>query len=90
MPLKRDIVESMHKTMPHHLKRDLFDIVDVILETMTMALAQGKRIEIRGFGSLYVRGQKGKVFRNPKTGQIHQVPPRRRVIFRAGKDLRSL
>lgn len=90
MPLKRDVVNKMHEHLPHHLKRDLDDACDIILRAMVEALKDGRRIEVRGFGCLTVKRQSGKQFKNPKTGTIHDIPPRKRVIFKPGKFLREL
>ncbi|HFC47189.1 MAG TPA: integration host factor subunit beta [Dissulfuribacter thermophilus] len=90
MPLKKDVVKRMHEELPHHLKKDLEESCDIILKSMIRALGEGGRVEIRGFGCLSVRRQAGKTFKNPKTGTIHNIPPRRRIIFKPGKDLREL
>ena len=90
MPLKRDVVKRMHEHLPHHLKRDLDEACDIILRSMVDALRDGGRIEVRGFGCLSVRKQSGKTFKNPKTGRLHEIPPRKRVIFKPGKYLREL
>ncbi len=89
MPLKNDIVKRMHELLPHHLKKDLNDVVDLIVGRMVDALDKGDRIEVRGFGSFSIRTQRGKIFKNPKTGEIHEIPSRKRVIFKAGKDLKG-
>jgi DNA-binding protein HU-beta len=64
--------------------------VDTILESMKSALAQGKRIELRGFGVFQVRDRKRGVGRNPKTGVEVAITPGRTVRFKPGKDLKNL
>ena len=80
----------MHRILPHHIKRDLSEACDIILNSMVEALKDGGRVEVRGFGCLSVRNQAGKIFKNPKTGTVHEIPPRRRVIFKPGKELREM
>jgi integration host factor subunit beta len=56
---------------------------------MTEALAKGEGIEIRGFGSFTVRNYPGREGRNPKTGEIVNVPPRKKPFFKVGKELKN-
>lgn len=68
---------------------DIEHIVDTIIDTMTEALADGRRIELRGFGSFSVKERSARVARNPRTGQSVKVPARRTLNFKAGKNLRD-
>jgi len=56
---------------------------------MISALGEKRRIEIRGIGSFSLNRQKGREFVNPKTGLLTICPSSYRVVFKAGKDLRS-
>lgn len=64
--------------------------VDTILNAMKQALADGKRIELRGFGVFQVRDRKRGVGRNPKTGVEVAIAPGKTVRFKPGKELRNL
>ncbi|MDF1565483.1 MAG: integration host factor subunit beta [Deltaproteobacteria bacterium] len=63
--------------------------VEVIFETMRDALCGGENIEIRGFGAFHVKHYKGYQGRNPKTGEVIPVAPKRGILFRTGKELRE-
>jgi integration host factor subunit beta len=63
--------------------------VGVILHEITDALAQGKRVELRGFGIFTVRHRQGRVARNPRTGEKLKVAPKSVPFFKAGKELRN-
>jgi integration host factor subunit beta len=63
--------------------------VNTIFDTMTDALSKNEGIEIRGFGSFKVREYRGREGRNPKTGRIIKVAPKRRPFFKVGKDLKD-
>jgi integration host factor subunit beta len=65
------------------------EIVNIILETMAETLAEGDRIEIRGFGSIVVKDYKAYTGRNPKTGEEIQVKPKKLPFFKVGKELRE-
>ena len=51
---------------------------------------KGERIEIRGFGSFVMRQYGGYKGRNPKTGEIVDVAPKRLPYFKVGKELKEL
>ncbi len=86
---KRDIAEHLHRCFPDHLKEDLSEVVDIVFQSITSALEDGRRAEFRGFGSFVVHDQKGRVFKNPKTQKITECPPSRRIVFKPGKELKK-
>jgi integration host factor subunit beta len=65
-------------------------IVDNIFDAMKVSLEKGERIEIRGFGSFVMRQYGGYKGRNPKTGEIVDVPPKKLPYFKVGKELKDL
>jgi len=65
-------------------------IVDNIFDAMKESLEKGERIEIRGFGSFAMRQYGGYKGRNPKTGKIVDVPPKKLPYFKVGKELKDL
>ena len=65
-------------------------LVNLIFDMMSDALKRDDRIEIRGFGSFVNRCYKSYQGRNPKTGEIVQVPPKRVPFFKVGKDLKEI
>ena len=66
------------------------EAVDSVIQAMKQALADGKRIELRGFGVFQVRERKRGVGRNPKTGVEVKITPGKTVRFKPGKALKSL
>ena len=64
-------------------------VVATIFDTMTKALINNGRIELRGFGVLSVHQRKAKTARNPKTGAYVQVKAKRVPFFRAGKAIKD-
>lgn len=63
--------------------------VNTIFDSMTEALVREESIEIRGFGSFKVRHYRERKGRNPKTGQIIDVSPKKRPFFKVGKELKE-
>lgn len=65
-------------------------VVNSFFDAMTVAMKEGQKIEVRGFGSFSVREYRSYTGRNPKTNEAVQVPPKKLPFFRVGKDLREL
>lgn len=64
--------------------------VDTVFESLKHALAEGQRIELRGFGVFNVRPRKTGIGRNPRTGTEVSIAPGRAVRFKPGKELHLL
>ena len=86
---KRDLIDEVNKRFPHLSRRDSEVIINAIFDSMVEALAQGDRIEIRGFGSFALNYRPPRVGRNPKSGEKVQVPEKYVPHFKAGKELRE-
>ena len=85
---KSELIEELAQQIdiPH---REAAAITSTIIETMTEALAKGKSIEIRGFGSFIIKEYSSYEGRNPKTGKKILVKPKKLPFFKVGKDLRE-
>lgn len=60
-----------------------------LLQAIATALHEGKRIEVRGFGSFNLHTRKPRIYRNPKTGVTINLPTRSVVRFKPGKQLKE-
>ncbi len=69
--------------------KEVDEAVNRIINVMAGALAQGNRIEIRGFGSFALNYRPPRIGRNPKTGQSVDVPAKYAPHFKAGKEMRE-
>ena len=87
--LKNDLIEKISSELPGCLKKDIREAVDIVLDTIAGALEEGRRVEIRGFGSFSVRSRKARVTKNPKTGKVMNIPSRRTVHFTMSKSLKD-
>ena len=65
-------------------------VLDVFVQTIKHSLLQGKRVEIRGFGSFKIKEYEPYTGRNPRTGESVEVKGKRMPLFRAGKELKKL
>jgi integration host factor subunit beta len=65
-------------------------IVNILFNSITEALSQGDKVELRGFGSFRIRSRNPREGRNPKTGDAVHIPAKRVPFFKAGKGLREM
>ncbi len=87
--IKSQLVEKLAAQNPHLLQRDIENIVNTILDEMSDALAQGGRIELRGFGAFSVKKREARIGRNPRTGEKVSVGEKYVPQFKAGKEIRE-
>jgi integration host factor subunit beta len=85
---KSDLIEVLARES-ELTKPKAAEVVDLFFREMTNALAEGERVEIRGFCSIFVKSYKGYKGRNPKTRQVVEVPPKKLPFFKAGKELKE-
>ena len=85
---KSELIISLANSYPQLLAKDAELTVKTILEAMANALANGKRIEIRGFGSFALSVRPPRIGRNPRSGEKVQVAEKRVPHFKPGKELR--
>ena len=86
---KSELVEALLRRQHHLSHRDIEFAVKSMLEIMCRALADGGRIEIRGFGSFSLRHRPARVGRNPKTGAAVALSAKHVPHFKPGKNLRA-
>ena len=63
--------------------------VRLLLDTVSEALASGRRLEIRGFGSFALHYRPPRLARNPKSGAVVPVAAKHVPHFKSGKALRE-
>lgn len=86
---KSELVEIIASKQTQLSVKDVELAVKAIIEHMSQALAQGQRIEIRGFGSFSLHFRAPRVGRNPKTGESVHLPAKQVPHFKPGKELRE-
>ncbi|BBO77910.1 integration host factor subunit beta [Desulfosarcina widdelii] len=70
-------------------KTDVEKVVNLFFDTLAKALANGERVEIRGFFTLHVKAYKAFIGRNPKTGKKVKIASKKLPVFKAGKALKE-
>lgn len=86
---KSELIARLAERFPQLVAKDADFAVKMILDAMSEALANGDRIEIRGFGSFALNYRPPRVGRNPKSGEKVSVPEKWVPHFKAGKELRE-
>ena len=74
---KSDLLKQLSQTYPNLLKKDLLKIFDIFLNEIKIALKNGERVELRGWGIFHQKIQKSRNSRNPKTGEIVYTPEKK-------------
>jgi integration host factor subunit beta len=86
---KSELIEILASRHNQLAPKDAELAVKTMLDAMAQTLAQGDRIEIRGFGSFGLNYRPPRTGRNPKTGEKVLVPKKYVPHFKAGKELRE-
>jgi DNA-binding protein HU-beta len=71
-------------------KKQAQEIVEAVWDSIKGSLKQQEDVAISGFGTFKVKQTKARQGRNPKTGETIQIPAKKKVAFRASKELKSL
>ena len=85
--IKSKLIQNITEANPHLFVRDVERIVNTIFNEITHSLAEGKRVELRGFGVFSTNIQKARISRNPKTGEKVNTPEKKTIHFKMSKDL---
>jgi len=86
---KSELIERLAQKQTQLAYRDVELAVKTVLEHMVERLANGDRIEIRGFGSFSLHFRPGRIGRNPKTGSPVALPAKHVPHLKPGKELRE-
>ncbi len=71
-------------------KKDAQMAVEAVLDSIRKSLKKKEPVTISGFGTFKVKQTKARQGRNPKTGETIQIPAKRKVAFRASKELKAI
>ena len=66
--IRSELIQIITDQNPHLYQRDVERIVNTVFDEITNAMANGDRVELRGFGAFSVKRRDARVGRNPRTG----------------------
>lgn len=84
---KADLIEVVAKNSA--TKKEAQTAVESIFDAIRNSLKKKEDVAISGFGTFRVKQTKARTGRNPKTGETIQIPAKKKVAFRAAKDLKA-
>ena len=87
---KSQLIQRIAELNPHLYQRDVERIVSTVFDEISTALADGDRVELRGFGAFSVKVRDSRVGRNPRTGATVRVARKAVPFFKTGKQLRDM
>ena len=87
--IRSELIQIITDQNPHLYQRDVKRIVNTVFDEITNAMANGDRVELRGFGAFSVKRRDARVGRNPRTGASVDVEEKHVPFFKTGKLLRD-
>jgi integration host factor subunit beta len=83
------LLQALHRDNPELRAEEVEQVVDIFFEKIAERLAEGGRVELRGFGAFSTRQRESRQGRNPRTGEKVDVPSKRVPYFKPGKEMRK-
>ena len=89
--MSRDLlIKQLKKTNPSLNYSEIAKVIDIFCNTIKISLKNNKRVELRGFGTFFIKKIKEKYnARNPNTKELIYVPEKKKVRFRPSRKLKS-
>ncbi len=85
--LKSELISAIAGANPELMQKDAERVVTMIFEEIASVLAEGGRVELRGFGVFAVKQRAARVGRNPRNGETVSVPEKHVPYFRCGREM---
>jgi integration host factor subunit beta len=86
---KAELVEKLANKSKLSRKQAV-DVINAMTQSISDSLAEGNKVEIRGFGSFCVRDRRARTAYNPRSRVEVKVPAKRVPFFKAGNDLKRI
>ena len=87
--IRSELLQALAKESPGLRAEEIERVVDVFFDEVAQRLADGGRVELRGFGAFSTREREPRKGRNPRTGDAVEVPAKRVPYFKPGKEMRA-
>lgn len=87
--IKSELIQKLADENPNLYYRDVERIVSVVFDEITEALANGDRVELRGFGAFSVKHRPARIGRNPRSGGSVSIEEKWSPFFKAGKEIKE-
>ncbi|MEJ6010115.1 MULTISPECIES: integration host factor subunit beta [Novosphingobium] len=87
--IRSELLLALAKENPELRAEEVERVVDIFFDEISERLAQGGRVELRGFGAFSTREREARTGRNPRTGESVSVPGKKVPYFKPGKEMRA-
>ena len=87
--IRSELVALLAKDNPDLSLREVEKVVNTFFEAINAQLAEGGRVELRGFGAFSTRARTARTGRNPRTGAPVDVEAKSVPYFKPGKEMRA-
>ena len=87
--IRSELLQALAKENPDLRAEEVEQVLDTFFDEIAKRLAEGGRVELRGFGAFSTRGRDSRTGRNPRTGETVDVPAKRVPYFKPGKEMRE-
>jgi integration host factor subunit beta len=86
--IRSELLQELHQDNPELRAEEVEQVLEIFFDEIAQRLAEGGRVELRGFGAFSTRERDARKGRNPRTGEDVDVPAKRVPYFKAGKEIR--
>jgi len=87
--IRSELLQALARDNPELRADEIEQVVDIFFDEMAARLAEGGRVELRGFGAFSTREREARTGRNPRSGDAVSVPAKRVPYFKPGKEIRE-
>jgi len=87
--IRSELMQKVSTENPHLSHKDVERLVTAFFDAIAGQLANGGRVELRGFGAFSTRDRQARTGRNPRTGEPVSVDAKRVPHFKPGKEMRE-
>lgn len=87
--IRSELLQALARENPGLRAEEVEKVVNTFFDEMAQRLAQGGRVELRGFGAFSTRQRDARQGRNPRTGASVAVPGKKVPYFKPGKEMRA-
>ena len=87
--IRSELLQAIAQENADLRPEEIEQVVDVFFDEVAGRLAEGGRVELRGFGAFSTREREARKGRNPRTGETVEVPAKRVPYFKSGKEMRQ-
>jgi len=87
--IRSELLHTLAADNPELRPEEVEQVVDIFFEEIAARLAEGGRVELRGFGTFSTRERQARKGRNPRTGANVDVPAKKVPYFKPGKEMRE-